>query len=75
MSVTTEEAARHIVRIVRDQSGNGDWSMLQWISGPFNIEPYGPDDVRPGLDFALNKKWVEIKGEWVRVLPKADFDV
>lgn len=75
MSVTTEEAARHIVRIVRDQCGDGDWGMLQWVNGHFNIEPYGPDDVRTGLDFAINKKWVEVKGEWVRVLPKGESDV
>jgi hypothetical protein len=75
MSVTTEEAARHIVRIVRDQRNEGDWAMLQWVNGPFNIEPYEPDDVRPGLDFAINKEWIEVKGEWARVLPKGESDV
>ena len=75
MAVTPEESARHVVRILRERVDVGEWGMLQWLDSPFNIDPYEPEDVQPGLAEALNRGWIEVTDDRVRVLPKGSSEV
>jgi hypothetical protein len=75
VAVTPEESARHIVRIVRERIDVGEWGMLQWLDEPFHVDPYEPEDVQPGLADALNRGWIEVRDDWVRVLPKGNSEV
>ncbi len=70
MAVTPEEAAKYIVRIVHERSDPGTWGMLHWLTGPFNIDPYEPEDAQPGLAFALDSGWIEVEKDRIRVTAK-----
>ena len=75
MAVTPEESARHVVRVLRERVDVGEWGMLQWLDGPFKIDPYEPEDVQPGLAEALNRGWIEVTDDRLRVLPKGSSEV